>query len=62
MPSGPTPSISSRTCIEGALPGNTMKMQISGNGDERRFDVSEFGSVGAENIIKAATEAGCTIL
>ena len=48
--------------IEGALPGNTMKMQISGNGDERRFDVSEFGSVGAENIIKAATEAGCTIL
>ena len=48
--------------IEGALPKNTMKMQISGNGDARRFDVSELGSVGAENIIKAATEAGCTIL
>ena len=48
--------------IEGALPANTMKMQISGNGDERRFDVAEFGSVGAENLVKAATEAGCTIL
>ena len=48
--------------IEGALPANTMKMQISGNGDERRFDVAEAGSVGEGNIIKAATEAGCTIL
>ena len=48
--------------IEGALPKDTMKMQISGNGDERRFDVSASGSVGTENVIKAATEAGCTIL
>ncbi len=48
--------------IEGALPEETMKMKISGNGDERLFDVVEEGSVGAENIIKAATEAGCTIL
>ena len=39
-----------------------MKMQISGNGDERKFDVANTGGVGAENIIKAATEAGCTIL
>lgn len=48
--------------IEGALPANTMKIQISGNGDERRFDVANTGGVGAENIIKAATEAGCSIL
>ena len=48
--------------FEGALPANTMKMQISGNGDERRFDVANTGGIGAENIIKAATEAGCTIL
>ena len=48
--------------IEGALPENTMKMKISGNGDERRFDVAETGNIGAENIIKAASEAGCTIL
>ncbi|MCR4776692.1 MAG: tRNA (adenosine(37)-N6)-threonylcarbamoyltransferase complex ATPase subunit type 1 TsaE [Saccharofermentans sp.] len=48
--------------IEGALPENTMKMKISGNGDERRFDVTGSGSVGAENVIRAATEAGCTIL
>ena len=39
-----------------------MKMKISGNGDERLFDVVEEGSVGAENIIRAATEAGCIIL
>ena len=48
--------------IEGVLPKDTMKMQISGNGDERRFDVSEFGNVGSGNVIKAAAEAGCTIL
>jgi len=48
--------------IEGALPANTMKMKISGNGDERIFDVTETGSVGAEDVIRAATEAGCTIL
>ena len=48
--------------IEGALPDNTMKMKISGNGDTRQFDVTETGSVGAENIIKAAAEAECNIL
>jgi hypothetical protein len=39
-----------------------MKMKISGNGDERRFDITDTGSVGAENLINAAVEAGCTIL
>ena len=48
--------------IEGALPGNTVKMKISGNGDERRFDVTETGSLGAENLIRAAAEAGCEVL
>ena len=48
--------------IDNALPSETMKMKISGNGDERRFDVSEFGNVSAGNVIKAAAEAGCTIL
>ena len=48
--------------IDGALPSDTMKMKISGNGDERIFEVTDTGSVGAENIINAATEAGCPIL
>ncbi len=48
--------------IEGALPSDTMKMKISGNGDERQFDITEAGKVGGENIIKAASEAGCIVL
>ena len=48
--------------IEGALPEGTVKMKISGNGDERRFDVAETGSLGAESIIKAVAEAGCAVL
>ena len=48
--------------IDAALPKDTMKMKISGNGDERRFDITDTGSVGAENLINAALEAGCTIL
>ena len=48
--------------IEGALPSGTMKMKISGNGDERLFDVTDAGSVGEENVIKAVSEAGCELL
>lgn len=48
--------------IEGALPKETAKMKISGNGDERRFDITDTGSIGAEALIKAASEAGCVIL
>lgn len=48
--------------IEGALPADTMKMKISGNGDERIFVVTDTGSIGAENIIRAAAGAGCVVL
>ena len=48
--------------IDGALPEGTMKMKISGSGDERFFDVTDTGSIGGENIISAANEAGCTVL
>lgn len=48
--------------IDSALPADTMKMKISGNGEERRFDVTDTGSVGAENLINAAVSSGCTIL
>ena len=48
--------------IDGALPSETVKMKISGNGDERFFDITGAGSIGEENVIKAATEAGCVLL
>lgn len=48
--------------IEGALPDGTMKMKISGNGDERLFDITAAGSVGEENVISAASQAGCELL